>query len=138
MMEKVSLPNDFDWVGARKSCSADKVFESLHLGARKNVESMTMTQDGRTWNNFVFMPFDGSFSVIRQDSFDRAGVRFYVEQQSRIVAESHGLRQPVSMKADLTVNDNGECRLSVDGVELQEWQFLRRALEPLFFYRRDF
>lgn len=47
--------------------------------------------------------------------------------------EVSSLRVNGSFVATLTLNDAGECRLSVEGEQLDRWQFLRRALEPLFF-----
>ena len=39
MNDQPVLPPYFDWVTARSSCSAVKVFELLHLEAKRNVET---------------------------------------------------------------------------------------------------
>jgi hypothetical protein len=137
-MAKPLLPKDFDWVKARKACSADKVFESIHLAAKANVDAMkTATANGETRNLFQFSTFGDSFSVVWDNGWEKRGVRFYLEQRTLIVAEPFRVPNGKTLKAGLTLNDDGECRLVVDGDELQEWQFLKRALEPLFFAPED-
>ena len=136
-MAKPLLPKDFDWVKARRECSIAKVFESLHLAAKASVDAMETTANGKTWNNFQFSAFADSFSVVWDNGFEKRGVRFHLERRTRIVADPFRVPNATPMRADLTLNDDGECRLVVDGAELQEWQFLKRALEPLFFGQNE-
>lgn len=132
-MTTTSKPRDWDWVTARKQCSAASVFESLALAAKQNVEkAAVISQDGRVTNPCSFVSQGDSFSVARPTFQGVVGVRFYLVDQ-KISAEAHGGNLNISMQADLTLNDEGECRLLVDGAELQEWQFLKRALEPVLF-----
>lgn len=130
-MEKKILPPDFDWVTERRKCSAEKVYESLLAAARRNVEAMKTVEQDRVRSPVEMHVHSGSFAVMRTEFGRKRGtVRVYVEGQ-QIIAESD--TGDISLKADLTLNDDGECRLLVDGKQLQEWQFLRAALEPLFF-----
>ncbi|MGH9386606.1 MAG: hypothetical protein ACRD2N_20225 [Vicinamibacterales bacterium] len=125
-------PDDFDWVAARQACSLKTVFERLVLLAKRDVEAMKVTQGERVFHPFDFVNTGDGFSVSGSSFRGNIGVRFFLEDR-QIVAESHRLDPKVSLRADLTLNDDGECRLLVDKVELQEWQFLKRALEPLLF-----
>jgi hypothetical protein len=60
------------------------------------------------------------------------GVRFKLQPaDGRIRVEGDGVH--VVFFAGLTLNDDGECRLVVDEQQLDLWQVLRRALEPLLF-----
>jgi hypothetical protein len=127
------LPSDFDWVAERTKCSAAKMFELLKLGAIRNIE--TINASGQVKAQIV-EPYSGTFSVIR---FSARGdghpsVRFTLVEDEIDVA---GQGVEVGFTARLTLNDDGECRFLVAGVELALWQVLRRALEPLFF-RREF
>jgi hypothetical protein len=131
----VEKPKDFDWVDARKKCSAQMVFESLLAAARRSVESMSKSVDGKPSNDYRFVAHNGSsFVVVYEGDYREAGARFHTNHRGQIIAEAHGYALPVNpIVAGLTLNDEGECRLMVEGVELQEWQFLKRVLEPLFF-----
>jgi hypothetical protein len=122
------FPSDFDWVTARHQCSVAKMFEALHLEAKANVETMNRLAPERPWN---FVDAGGGFSVSRRTEFGQRGVRFTVNDQSAVVVTGHNA--PVNFTASITLNDDGECRFLVDGQELDRWQVLRRALEPLLF-----
>jgi hypothetical protein len=123
-------PSDFDWVAARLECSAAKVFELLYLETLRSVEARNATlPEGQT--RFETANGDGVFSVVRRHRFTGvAGVRFFLVGDE-ISVESQGVN--VQFTASLTLNDEGECRLMVDGRTLDRWQVLRRALESLFF-----
>jgi hypothetical protein len=127
-MEKKQLPPDFDWVEARLACSALKVFELLALEAQKNVETFTRDPNAP---RYEFVRVDGSFSISRRHGFQGVkGVRFTLLGEA-IEIEGHGFI--LALTATLTLNNDGECRLKVNGQELERWQVLRRALEPLLF-----
>jgi hypothetical protein len=108
------------------------MFESLKLGAINNVKTMT---DGGQKAQIV-EPYGGTFSVV---GFSARGdghptVRFTLTDDE-IEVLGHGVN--VKFTARLTLNDDGECRFLIGSTELDLWQVLRRALEPLFF-RREF
>jgi hypothetical protein len=103
--------------------------ERLRAGAERNVRMRNALADGIV--KFIGTG-SGEFSVARVMTNDQvvAVVRFRREG-SRIVAE--GDKVDVRFEGTLTLNDDGDCRLLVNGQELDEWQVLRRALEQLFF-----
>ena len=127
------LPPDWDWVTARSQCSIEAYFERLHSGANKNVqtrkEMRIELQDVGPVDLSQRVP--GIFSVMRGLGLGAyAAVRFRLDGD-RIVVEGQGV--DVKFEGRLTLTDAGECRLMVGAQELDEWQVLRRALEPLFF-----
>jgi hypothetical protein len=132
---KSEKPDDFDWVTERKACSVAGVFERLLQAARKNVEMRAENVDGRIRNPAEFTPTGDGFAVCRQTVTGRMGVRCFVSDRDGIVAEAFGGQDVRTVaKAGVTLNDQGECRLLVDGEgELQPWQFLKRILEPVMF-----
>src|SRR5439155_13316423 len=122
---------DFDWVTARRNCSVRRVFESLQAQAKKNVEAMTPVTDKAP--PFEFVRFNGGFAVIRR-CFRNVGVRFWCSNTA-IVVDDFG--RTTLFTATVRMNDAGECRLLVNGDQLDHWQLLMRALEPLFFPTLD-
>jgi hypothetical protein len=133
MSNKNEFPSDFDWVTARAQCSPLNMYELLKAEAQKNVETMEAVAKSRGEQGGLALHVnDGSFAVIRRGHFREIGVRFTLRQET-IEVESVGLRSNKPFSATLTLKDSGECRLLVNGDQLDRWQFLRRALEPLFF-----
>ena len=135
-MEDTRLPSDWDWVKARHACSIAMFFERLHAGASKNVQTRkALRLELHDQGSIDFVTTGpGLFSVSRTmaPGGPHLAVRFILDGQ-RIRIEGSGV--DVNLEGTLTLTDNGECRLKVGGVDLDEWQVLRRALEQLFFER---
>jgi hypothetical protein len=108
------------------------MFEVLRLVAGKNVETFNALIGEKVAE---LAEFDKTFSVVRHFHGKRLIVRFNLGDDA-IHVEAQGLT--LHMIAGLTLNDHGECRLLVDDKELDQWQFLKRAREPLFFYRENY
>jgi hypothetical protein len=129
-------PPNFDWVTERHQCSAMKMFELLCVDAERNVETINAllldqpsrlapVQHGRSGDTFF---------VARQ-GFLTQGVRFTL-RKDRIVVESQNIETiDGHFEATLTLDNDGDCRLQIKKTDepLDRWQFLRKALEPLFF-----
>jgi hypothetical protein len=132
IMEKQRLPQDFDWVSARTKCSALNVFQQLKQEAQQNTETLRAAarERGDPQSVEFIDQGSGSFLVMGRIFAGEIGVRFILAQDE-ISAEGH--RVAVNLTATLTLSDDGECRLSVGSEHLDRWQFLKRALEPLFF-----
>ena len=103
----------------------------LKADIEKNVESMRSLSKARG-SEIPIAAFDNgqSFGVSRRTYVGEIGVIFTLRNEE-IRVSSKGVK--VDFVATLTLSDDGECRLLVDGKELDRWQVLRRALEPLFF-----
>lgn len=122
-------PPNFDWITARQGCSPSSVFEALLAGVRDNVSKYREFHPA----SGVELASRGSnaFSVIVPHHYGTRSVRFHLDHIGVIKIEGPG----VSLTAVVTLNDDAECRLKVNGQEqeLEEWQVLRRALESVFF-----
>jgi hypothetical protein len=130
-MPKEKRPSDFDWVTMRAQCSALNMFGLLQADAQKNTDTMEALATARgTPLGLQCIVNTGSFVVVRRLLVGEIGVRFTLSDD-QILVESQGV--DVHFSARLTLNNDGECRLLVGEEELDRWQVLRRALEPLFF-----
>jgi hypothetical protein len=122
--------SDFDWVTERANCSLQKVFRSLELGVKADVDKRNaLRKTGEPkWNT---APSGERFSVFREGGVGcpTQVIEFAIEGDGIDVYRdsSHLVGGP------LTISHNGQCKLKVDKQELDEWQFRQRALQDLFF-----
>jgi hypothetical protein len=126
-------PRDFDWVSVRARCSLVAVYESLHQGAAANAKPFNALKTGRP-DVDVVSKVPNVFAVVRPEYGQSIAVRFVLEHDA-IRVEGSGA--DVRMVLTLTLNDAGDCRVLLNKQELDEWQVLRRALEPLLFARGE-
>ncbi len=133
-MGKDEPPRDFDWVTARHECSPVRFFERLRLGAEQNTETRNRVEAERqSGMKFGHDNHRGVWSVYREG---RAGiaVRFRLDGDTIYVEATEALGGPeVNFSGTLTLTNEAKCRLRIGNEELDEWQVLRKALEPLFF-----
>jgi hypothetical protein len=122
------LPPDFDWVTARKKCSALEVFEQLRQETKRNIDAFHEGMERPVCE--VASSGMEVFVVARHFWGRRIAVRFILTKDEILI---EGIGVEVNMTATLTLNDKGQCRLRVGAEELDRWQVLRRALEPLLF-----
>lgn len=130
---KEPKPSDWDWVTARKECSMPLFFERLKTLAQRDVKTRhAMRQELIDLGPVNFdAQIAGTFTVLRNFApGHHASVRFRLEGD-RLFVEGAGVQ--VNFDGSLTLTDDGDCRLRVGEKELDPWQVLRRALEPLFF-----
>jgi hypothetical protein len=126
--------SDFDWISARVDCSANSVFERLRLGVKDDVERRQELREKSDefgfMYGFAFHTKGSSFSAVRQNIQGNKAVIFSL-LENRIAVKNHNNDEFLS--ATVTLNDDKECVLVVSGMEMQEWQFRKRALEELLF-----
>ena len=123
--------SDFNWVAARQKCSAPHVFKQLEKGAVSDVEARNRLREERGEGKIKFsvQADDTTFSVLVQGA--RTGSVEFTLTGEMIVVTGHQVA--VEFRATSTLTSDGKCRLTVDGHELEGWQVLRMALEPIFF-----
>jgi hypothetical protein len=122
-----------DWVRHRSECTSTRVITGLKEGAKLDVEARNKLLKAQ--DEMRFEVRDGSdldsFSILRHSSRSDS-VYFYVEDDGVSVMKGRDR----SFHGSITLNDAGECRLRVKDkdkeIELEFWQFRRRALEELF------
>jgi len=130
-MSRVPPPSDWDWVQARHSCAIAAIFRQLELDAQLNVEKrQALVKPDRDDFGFRFESRDKMFLVSRVAS---RGARTVVFRLTSDHINVERLGGEEILRATVTLNNDGECRLRVEGQELDRWQLLRRALEGLFF-----
>ena len=120
---------NFDWVTARAKCSLVEVFEKLRLQVGVDVQTRNkLLSDPRDAFSVIESEAKPSFSVIVPSNplpsitFSLSDERIGVSHKGRLIFE-----------ATLTLGDDGECRLKINGKERELWQMRRMALEELFF-----
>jgi hypothetical protein len=126
------LPADWDWVTAVSECSARTFFERLRVGAEKNIAKraeLFPPDSARTM--FKITSSGGDVVSILSESHGGPVVRLRLKGR-RISVDAEKL--DVEFEGVVTLNKEGKCRLRLEnGEELDEWQVLKRALEPLLF-----
>ncbi len=124
---------DFNWVTARCQCSPGKVFEKLKSQVENDVKEResSLTQVQKVRYRFSFMPGQTSFSVLVEgESGIHGAVKFSLTDTGVTVFDEQGA---LMFGADVTISDEGECKMKVDGEEKELWQVRKKALEQLLF-----
>jgi hypothetical protein len=119
---------DFDWVTALSGCSIGEVFLRLKQQVEFDVEArQDLCPEGLHYH-FRFMAERETFSavveghqILKQVVFSRKGKAISVKGES------------VSFDATLTLDDEGKCKVRIDGQERELWHLRKKALEKLFF-----
>ncbi|MGO8707238.1 MAG: hypothetical protein ACLQMG_06220 [Terracidiphilus sp.] len=131
-----NIPQELDWVNRRANCTVAKVFNEL-CGAVKNDVLAINAAKGLVGNDGfqVDLLQDGITIVVGQPNRVPRRVAAIGVDQNQIVAQQEwngGERWVLTVG----LNDEGRCTLRLeDSTELEQWQFRKRVLEPLFFGR---
>jgi len=122
----------FDWVKARANCSILHVFNELRLGAEEDVKKMNSQPPLAEYpapRFAVRANTAGDYFVVFRADNANARVEFNCETNRMMVS-----RDQRQFAVTLTLNNEGHCKLRVDGgEELEQWQLRRMMLEDLFF-----
>jgi len=130
-------PQELNWVKVRAECTVDLVFEQLRREtevdvARRN-EYLSESQKKNGVSFSVEDRDDGSFVVYRRGSGLAGSVSFGIVGSSILAIDAIG----TTIEAKVGMNDSGRCMLRVNEpksiLEIETWQFRKKALEPLFF-----
>jgi hypothetical protein len=125
------VPQEFNWTKARAECSAVALFKQLQLGIENDIASLhSKPYPGLDEGFASALTKDGSRLIVAHRSNRGPRVVFFVS------AGSIEIRDEASGKTYVAVailNDEGRCKLQIDGKELELWQVRRIALETLFF-----
>jgi hypothetical protein len=132
-------PN-FEWVVARAKCSASEVYSDFAIQIKSDVDKRNNVLSGKERKHEINFSFNGGYQ--------HTSLIVAAQKGGQILAESrlaHVIftKVPEGIAAEysdgkkltgfLTLSQDGECRLKVDGVEYSFWQFRKLALEPIFF-----
>jgi len=123
------IEDDFDWVSERATCSLAVIFGTLKLQVREDVKKRTDLRPPEAHYGFTFSDHgDGFFVGLDADTVHYSIL--FKREAKKIEISGDGIK---AFEATPTVNDEGKCRLKVNGIEREFWQVRRMALEKLLF-----
>jgi|SRR5579864_1136819 len=122
--------SEFDWVTARSTCSADEVFEKLRVQVKQDVETRHALRPQGEPLAFHFISEGRTFSALVEGDKIHRAVIFRLESQTITVYTDS---DDVLFRAQVTLNDEGECVVKINDEERQLWQMRKQGLEELFF-----
>jgi hypothetical protein len=131
----MASPSSFDWVTARSECSLFKVFQQMRLDVQADVNKRNGQRTVPYHYEFsIVNPSHGpsSFMVVVSGSGVPQKIVEFRLIKTGIAIHKDG-STGAAFEASITLNDDGECRLKVDGREYEFWQVRRKALEELLF-----
>src|SRR3990167_8686976 len=125
---KEAPPPDFDWVKARHECNVGNMLQRLKLQAKNNVETRN-AQLPEGVGKFGFDDLGSAFSVWGSSGrFERNAVDVSLETGVVVFRLNGGAPD---FKVTLTLDKYGQCKCRLGDEELDPWQVLKKALEPL-------
>src|SRR5688572_10231250 len=129
-----TVPPGFDWVEARHQCSAREQFMQLRLAAQANIakrnEQVKHPKEPREQFGLKDIRSASSTPFVVYDKLTQQSVTCPL--QGDTIRFWHRSSQEHSFLT-LSLNDEGKCRFMLEASELDLWQVLKRALEPLLF-----
>ncbi len=130
-----TAPPELNWVKARSECSLGRVFSQLFIEAEQDVKDINSlpTTPGYPPPTFAMQKHEmGTSFLVFEAGNINALVRFALGPERIAIVMPDGKQLTVT----LTLNNDGACKLKVNGEgELERWQVRRMALESFFFDR---
>jgi hypothetical protein len=124
-----TIPQELDWVSKRAGCSAVQIFKELQSGIESDVVAANKANTALGPFITALTPDGFAFIVSVKDEVGPRVVFYYANERIEVKDEKRNLK----FFASLALNSSGRCVLRVDGEELEQWQFRKKALECLFF-----
>lgn len=123
-------PAEFDWIKHRSDCSLPKVFATLRSQLEQDVSTRNLLRPSTAPYEFSIKEDINEVTVRLQANELEKSVTFSLADHAISVRDERGNRM---FDVTLTFDDNGKCRLNVNGAERDFWQVRRMALEDLMF-----
>lgn len=120
----------FDWITVRSSCSLPKVFHALRLQVEQDVKTRNGLRPNPPAYEFSLTEDTAAFTVRLEAQGVQKSVIFTLAEHAISVRD--GIDTPM-FEVTVAFDDNGNCRLNVNGEERDFWQVRRMALEELMF-----
>lgn len=120
----------FDWITRRSSCSLPKVFSTLRSQIEQDVKTRNSLRPKNAPYAFSVGEDTSEITVRLTASELQKAVTFSLAEHAISVRDDQGNRM---FEVTVTFDDNGNCRLNVNGSERSFWQVRRMALEELMF-----
>jgi hypothetical protein len=128
------IPENLDWVTVRNECSVEKIFQTLKLQVKEDIERRNESLRAGQKERYRFDITEsggGVFTVFIDGIVRGYSIAFAATKDFGISVRKDGI--PI-LEAIPTVSDDGKCRLKVDGRECELWQVRKMALEDFFFH----
>jgi hypothetical protein len=123
-------PSKFDWVTERSSCSLPNVFKTLRLQVEEDVKTRNALRPNNSPYKFSVAENGVDFTVLLEAKDKQRSVIFSHAEHAILVRDDKGSQM---FEVTLRFDDEGQCRLNVNGKEHDFWQVRRMALEELMF-----
>jgi len=120
----------FDWITARSSCSLPKVFHTLRLQVEQDVKTRNGLRPNLSAYEFSLTEDTGAFTVRLEAQGVQRSVVFTLAEHAISVRDGIGTQM---FEVTVSFDDNGKCKMNVNGEERDFWQVRRMALEDLMF-----
>jgi hypothetical protein len=131
MTTENKAPRELDWVEKRATCTAEAMFLQLANGVQVDVKARNAI--GNDGNFAAEFSGDKRALVIGETGAWARKERVRIFPLGRNI-EVRDEICGAAFSAEVFLNDEGRCKLRLkDGIELEQWQFRRLALEALFF-----
>lgn len=129
------IPKELDWVAKRAACNIGQVFDELCESIARDVAALNSAKRLHEDYQFVVNPVSVGNTIIIGQLGASTSARVVV--RIGIVGEEIEVQDGATnsrWRAAVSLNDEGRCTLRIDGdTQLEQWQFRKKALEPLFF-----
>jgi len=130
-----TAPPDLDWIKARSECSLGRVFSQIFIEVDQDVKDINLLPNtpGYPPPAFAVQKHEsGNSFLVYEVGNVNALVKMQLGQDRILITMPDGKQIPVT----LTLNNDGACKLKVNGEgEFERWQVRRMALESFFFDR---
>ncbi len=126
-----TIPRELDWTKARAECSSVMLFKELQLGIANDIASINSLHYPNASDQFTSaLTTNGRTFVVAHRSSVGPRVVFSVSDESIEIRDEASGKRYIAI---VLLNEEGRCKLQIDGRELELWQVRRMALETLFF-----
>src|SRR5437773_10972312 len=105
---------DFDWVKERSECSLGLAFAKLKAEIQADVTKRNQTLQEGALVKFDTASIDYRHIVVVREGRFHKSVTFSLTQNEIVVLDAE---ETMMFEATLTLNDDGECRFKIGGLE---------------------
>ena len=126
-----AVPPHLNWVSVRAACTIVQVFNELCNEIDSDILDINSARQLKDDNKFQANVIGGSMVIIGQPArFPRVVVKIGVVGDE-IEVQDDSTRS--AWRVGICLNNEGRCILKSKEVEMEHWQFRKKALESLFF-----
>ena len=120
----------FDWVTQRSSCTLPAIFRELRSQVEQDVNTRNGLRPSYVPYEFSIADQEGGFKVLLKAKDLQMAVAFLLAEHSILIRDD---KESPMFDITLAFDDQGQCKLKVNGEDREFWQVRRMALEELMF-----